>query len=108
MVVPITYNTDKYQPISEEGTEDREYEEKYYKKLDEYSKNSNIKTNYIHATLLYKNMASPVGDENGEYKIHYKIYFEKAEEIYKLMDDKNISYEKYGSFYNNLKNVLFY
>lgn len=108
MVVPITYNTDKYQPISEEGTEDREYEEKYYKKLDEYSKNSNIKTNYIHATLLYKNMASPVEDENGEYKIHYKIYFEKAEEIYKLMDDKNISYEKYGSFYNNLKNSSFF
>ncbi len=104
---PVTYNTDKYQPTTMEGTEDRQYEEEYYKKLDEYAKKG-VKTSYIHATLLYKDMAVPTEDENGEYKIHYKLYVEKAEDVYNLMKDKNISYERYGSFYNNLKNSSFF
>ena len=104
---PVTYNTDKYQPTTVEGTDDRKYEEEYYKKLEEYAKKG-IKTSYIHATLLYKDMTSPTEDENGEYKIHYKLYIEKAEEVYKLMQVNNISYDRYGNFYNNLKNSSFF
>ena len=107
-VSPATYKTDSYQPITEEGTEERENEEAYYDKLEEYAKDG-IKTSYIHATLLYKDMVSEEDDDNnGEYDIDYKLYLEKAEEVYKLMKGKNINYERHENFYNSLKNSSFF
>lgn len=108
-VGPMTYNTSSYQPVYEEGTSQRKEEEAYYEKLSKYQKDKGVKISYIHAVLLYKDMMTESDKE--EYSIDFKEYSKKADEIYELMkseDSKNIDYEKYGTFYNNLKDSDFF
>lgn len=105
-IAPVTYNTSSYQPVYEEGTVKRKEEEAYYEKLSKYQKNEGIKISYIHAVLLYKDMMS-----DSEKEINFKDYSSKVEDVYKLMkssDDKTVDYEKYGTFYNNLKDSDFF
>ena len=108
-VAPMTYNTSSYQPVYEEGTAKRKEEEAYYEKLSKYQKNEGVKISYIHAVLIYKDMM--YDSDNGEKELDFKDYSSKVEEIYKLMKssgEKTIDYEKYGTFYNNLKDSDFF
>ena len=106
---PMTYNTSNYQPVYEKGTAKAKEEEAYYAKLEKIQKDEGVKIGYIHAVLLYKDMMSETGGE--DYSIDFKNYSSKVDEIYGLMkseDAKSIDYEKYGTFYNNLKDSDFF
>ena len=116
-VSPITYGTDNFTPIYEEGTKEYQNEIKYYKKLkeisDNYSKNhlEDIKTNYIHAVLIYLYYEvdnGEVSEKGDDIPIDYSKMSNMADVIASLMvpsdNSSVIDYEKNGEFYNNLKN----
>ena len=125
------YGTEDFTPTYNEGTREYENEIKYYKKLEEVSKDfaneygEELRTNYIHAALIYifyqvefdeddyasidqSSVENLNGIENNDILIDYVKMTNMVDKIVELMKPsdakKNVSYEKHGEFYNNLKN----
>ena len=115
-ISPNTYGTKDFASTYEKGTQEYKDEVKYYEKLKEVSKNyannhgEELKTNYIHAILIYIYYQIDMGEisEKGDsIPINYKKMYDMVDKVVSLMtpsDNKNIDYEKGGEFYNNLKN----
>ena len=116
-VSPTTYGTEDFTPTFKEGTNEYKAEINYYKKLkevsDSYAKNHSeeLKTNYIHAVLIYLYYQVDMGEvsEKGDdIPIDYNKMTNMVDIIVSLMmpsdSSKTIDYEKNGEFYNNLKN----
>ena len=116
-VGPMTYGTDNFTPTYAEGTKEYKDEINYYKKLKEISKSyennygEELKTNYIHAVLIYLYYNVDAGEisENGEnIPIDYNKMSNMVDKVVSLMtpseNSKTIDYSKNGVFYNNLKN----
>ena len=112
-----TYGTSRFESVYEKGTTEYKNEIAYYEKLkkasEDYEKKNGepLKTNYIHAVLLYVNLYADI-DETKTEKSTIQINFKKMNgmidtivELMKPSDkEKTIDYEKNGEFYNNLKN----
>ena len=113
-----TYETDKFEPTYEKGTDKYDKEIAYYKKLKEAKAKyleetgEEIKTNYVHSILLYiyylvSDDEIVSEDEDATFEIDYSKMTDMVDTIVELMkpkdSSKNIDYEKKGEFYNNLK-----
>lgn len=105
-----SYGTDSFVSTYEEGTKEYEEEIKYYKKLEEaadkYAEehDDKLKTNYIHAIILYKYYYA---DEDSEENVlDYSKMSGMIDKIIALIPEeegKTLDYEINGTFYNSLK-----
>lgn len=114
MAGPTTYNTDSSVTTYEKGTKEYNEEIKYYKKLEDVSKQyaeehgEKLKTNYIHAIIIYLYYFSDSDNsqDSGATVIDYSKMSNMIEKVVELIpkeDGKTIDYEINGSFYNSLK-----
>ena len=111
-----TYDTDYFESVYEEGTNEYKNEIAYYEKLQEVIKKyeeengDEIKANYIHAVLIYLYYQidnGEISEKDNNSIIDYEKMTKMVDKIVPLLipsdESKTIDYEKKGDYYNRLK-----